>query len=67
MPEWEEQAERRIGVLEAKMDKVLDPERGIYPLMRNIESRLKGYAISILVAILVGIIVQVVLYRVNHG
>lgn len=64
IPDWESNTERRLGIVEAKVDKILDPEAGIYPLMRNVESRLKTYAISILTMIIVGIIVQIILY--NH-
>lgn len=61
--DWEENTERRLGILESKVDKILDPQAGVYPLMRTIESRLKSWAISILTMIVVGIIVQVILYR----
>lgn len=63
IPDWEDNTERRIGILEKKMDDILNPQAGIYPLVRSIESRLKGYAISILTAVIVGIVVQIILYR----
>lgn len=50
--EWEEQTERRLGIVENKVDKIMDPETGIYPKLSGIESRLKTYVITILVTVL---------------
>lgn len=60
IPEWDENTERRVGILESKMDKLLDPETGIYSKLSGIESRLQRWAIAILGAILVSLIVQLV-------
>ena len=59
LPLWEEQTERRLGIVEHKVDKLLDPETGIYPKLNSIEGRLSRWAIAILSSVMVGIIVQV--------
>lgn len=58
LPEWEEQTERRLGLVEHKVDKLLDPETGIYPKLTAIEGRLKSWAIAILSGIGVEVLVQ---------
>lgn len=52
--EWEEGVERRIGIAEQKIDKLMDPETGIYPKLSQIEGRLVRWAVGILTT-LVGI------------
>lgn len=55
LPEWEESTERRIGILEHKIDKLLDPETGIYSHMTRISSQLSRWAIAILTGLLVNL------------
>jgi hypothetical protein len=49
---WEENTERRVGIVEAKMDKILDPEIGIYPKLGSIEDRLARQFNALLLALL---------------
>ena len=66
VPEWEEATERRLGIVEQKVDKILDPELGIYPKLTQIEGRLTRWAIGILtscVAVLVLEFVQLALHK----
>lgn len=58
---WEENTERRLGIVEMKIDKLLDPESGIYPKIDVLSGRLRGWAIGILTALvlnLIGVIVS---------
>lgn len=48
---WEENTERRVGILEQKVDKILDPENGIYPKLGGIEDKLTRYAVAILIGL----------------
>lgn len=57
--EWEEATERRLGVVEQKIDKILDPEAGIYPRLSQLEGRLVRWAIAILTTLL-GVLVAVI-------
>lgn len=52
--EWEEATERRLGIVEQKVDKLLDPETGIYPKLTQIEAHLAKWALGILTT-LVGV------------
>lgn len=52
MEKWEENTERRLGIVEQKVDKVLDPETGVYPKLTNLDVRIKNYVITILLTIL---------------
>lgn len=66
LPEWEEQAERRIGTLEGKMDKLLDPEKGIYPKMDKIKGDLARWAIAILTG-LIGNMTMLIIILKSHN
>jgi hypothetical protein len=60
---WEENTERRIGIAEQKLDKLLDPERGIYARLARIEGNLMRWAIAILASIIVSLVVQLLTGR----
>jgi hypothetical protein len=71
--EWEANTERRLGILEHKMDKLLDPEAGIYPLLnvaaataanvaQRAETRLTRWAIAILTSV-VGTLITIIVTR----
>lgn len=60
---WEENTERRLGILEQKMDKLLDPEHGIYPKLSHIDRRI-AYST---VGILLGLVANLVLLAVKVG
>ena len=60
---WIENTERRIGILEQKIDKLLDPELGIYAKLASLNARLSGWAIAILTTIIASLIVQIVTGR----
>jgi hypothetical protein len=60
LPAWEENTERRLGIVEHKVDKLLDPETGIYPKMDAVQARLQQWAIALLTAIVVGAAVQLI-------
>lgn len=53
---WEENTERRVGIIEMKMDKLLDPETGIYPKLDDVMVRLRTWAIGILTALLLNLV-----------
>lgn len=65
-PEWYENTERRIGILEKKVDDMLNPKDGIYPAMSRVESKLKSWAIAILSSIIISIIVELVMFSSIH-
>lgn len=52
---WEENTERRLNIAEQKLDKLLDPETGIYAKLTRIEGQLARWAIAILSTLLVNI------------
>jgi len=57
---WDRNTERRLKDLERKVDKMLDPETGIYPKLDDLAGSLRGWAIGLLTALvlnLVGVIV----------
>lgn len=47
---------RRLELVEADVDRILDPETGLYPLLRAMESRLKSVAIMVLLSVLVNMV-----------
>lgn len=53
---WEENTERRLGIVEQKVDKLLDPETGIYPKLEDVGNRLRTWAIAILTALLLTLV-----------
>lgn len=55
---WEENTERRVGILEQKMDKVLDPRDGIYPTVTRIETRMMRWAVAILSGIVANLVLN---------
>lgn len=68
MATWEENTERRVGIVEAKMDKLLDPENGIYPKLGSIEDRLAQQFNTLLLALLTATITVVLtLVLTRHG
>ena len=48
--------DRRLELVENDVDRLLDPETGIYALLRAMEGRLKSVAIMVLIACLVNLI-----------
>jgi hypothetical protein len=60
--EWEDNTERRLGIAEHKIDKLLDPVEGIYALLASIERRLAAWAIAILTAIIVSLIAMLIVF-----
>lgn len=63
--DWEENTERRVGILENKVDKLLDPEHGIYPKISRAETRLTRWAIAILTTA-VGTLITLLATRSHH-
>jgi len=59
--EWSTQPERerRLQNVERDVDRLLDPETGIYAKLAAMESRLKSVAISVLVAVLLNIAIVI--------
>ncbi len=53
LPEWEENTERRLGIVEQKIDKLLDPEHGIYPKVNQVQVSLMRWGIVILTTLLI--------------
>lgn len=58
---WEENTERRVGILEQKVDKILDPETGIYPSLTKLNGQLMRWAIGILTALVMNLALVLVL------
>lgn len=58
---WEENTERRLGIVEQKVDKILDPETGIYPKLDIMGGKLRGWAIGILTALCLNLALALVL------
>lgn len=52
LPEWEANTERRLGIVEQKIDKMLDPIDGIWPSILSAEHRLQRWAVGIMVALM---------------
>jgi hypothetical protein len=52
---------KRVGRLENLVDRLLDPEKGIYAKLDEVETQLQKYALGIIGSILSGVIVQIVL------
>lgn len=55
--------DKRVDKLERLVDRLIDPERGIYAKLDEVESQLKTYALGIMGSIISAVIVQIVLYR----
>lgn len=57
--DWERHLERRVERLELKMEKLLDPETGVYPKIEGLYLRLTRWGIALLAAMLVNVVVVV--------
>lgn len=57
---WEENTERRLGIVENKVDKLLDPEIGIYPKLADLGDRLQRWAIALLTTLLIAVVLELV-------
>lgn len=67
---WEENTERRLGIVEQKVDKILDPQSGVYPKMEEVANKLRAWAIVILTTLvlnLIGVIVALALITRRNG
>jgi hypothetical protein len=49
---------RRLELVERDLDRLLDPETGIYVLLNAMESRLKSVAIMVLIGVLLNLILM---------
>lgn len=58
---WEENTERRMGIVEMKVDKLMDPEVGIYPKIEGLGRRLLVWAVGILTALVTNLAMLVFL------
>ena len=60
---WERSTDKRLDNLERKVDKMLDPETGIYARLDDLGANLRGWligALSALILNLVGVIALLV-------
>jgi hypothetical protein len=64
---WEENTERRLGIVEQKVDKLLDPEIGIYPKLGGIEDKLTRYFVGLLVVLVGDLVLLAVNLAVNSS
>lgn len=65
--EWEEATERRLGIVEQKVDKLLDPEVGIYPKLERVENRLSRKVIAVLTSVVGVLILEIIQLATRHG
>lgn len=66
-PPERRKSDRRLQVVERKVERLLDPETGIYAKLDDVEQRLRGWAIAILTSVIVAILLLVVSLAAHHG
>jgi hypothetical protein len=60
--------ERRLTLVERDVDRLLDPETGIYAKLDSMSDRLRGWAIAILTGLIGALLLEVVqLATRGHG
>lgn len=57
---WEENTERRVGIMEQKVDKLLDPETGIYPKLTGVQVSLTRWGIAVLTVLLINAMLMII-------
>ncbi len=51
--------EQRLAAVERKVDRLLDPETGVYAAIVQVERRVTAFGLAILSSIVVGVLVEV--------
>jgi hypothetical protein len=59
--------ERRLTLVERNVDRLLDPETGIYAKLDSMVGRLRGWAIALMTGIIAALLLEVVQLATRHG